>query len=438
MLAELRGLVGDRAAWQEGRCISYGAGVPYGPFVEMLRTWLGLEDGDPELAARTKLRARVGALLGDGSDLLPFLALVLGIRLDLDAERGLLSLSADELAERTRAAYIAWAEALAAQRPLVLAVDDLQWVDRPTRELADELLGLTDRAPVLIALTLRPDPTSEAWELRTRASAEFAHRTTEVTLGPLDEAASHQLVDSLLPPGVVGHHVRDEIVARAEGNPLYLEELLRAVLEAGGTERHRTWTLAPGSVSDLPPALEALLVARNDRLPPGPGRLAQVAAVIGRVFPVSVLERVEGTDTTQEGLPVLLRSGVVRELHRYPELECTFGHGLLQEAALSTLTPAALRQLNGLVGEALEALYADRPEDVAERLAFHFYRSDEPARALRYLEVAAERTAELAKAEELWSRAAKLARRLGHEEAERWIAERTKETAPTEQVPPPE
>jgi len=430
MLTELRALVGERAAWAEGRCTSYGAEAPYGPFVEMLQTWLGLEEGDAELAARTKLRARVGALLGVGSGTLPFLALMLGIRLDPDAERDLLPLSADELAERIRSAYVAWAEALAAQRPLVIAVDDLQWVDRSTRQLADELLGLTDRAPVLVALTLRPDPTSEAWELRTRASAEFAHRTTEVTLGPLDEVASRQLVDSFLPPGVVGQRVRDEIVARAEGNPLYLEELLRAVLEAGGGERHRTWTLAPGSVSDLPPALEALLVARIDRLEPGPKRLAQVAAVIGRTFPVSVLERVEGTDVARESLPVLLRSGVVRELRRYPELECTFGHGLLQEAALSTLTPGALRQLNGLVGEALEARHADRPEDVAERLAFHFYRSDEPARALPYLEQAAERTTEPAKAEELWTRAAKLAGRLGDEEAQRRIAERMNAAGP--------
>ncbi len=424
MLTELRGLVGDRAGWTEGRCISYGAEVPYGPFVEMLRTWLGLEEGDPELVVRTKLRARLGALLGDGDELLPFLALLLGIRLDPDAERDLLSLSADELAERIRAAYLAWVETLAAQRPLVIAVDDVQWVDRPTRELADELLRLTDRAPVLVALTLRPDPSSEAWELRGRVSAEFSHRAIEVPLAPLDEAGSRQLVEAFLPPGVVGRRVRDEIVARAEGNPLYLEEMMRAVLEAGGTERHRTWTLAPGSVSDLPPALEALLVARIDRLEAGPKRLVQVAAVIGRVFPVPVLERIEGMHATQEGLPMLLRSGIVRELHRYPELECTFGHGLLQEAALSTLTSGALRQLNRQVGEALEAQYADRLEEMAERLAFHLYRSDEPHRALPYLELAAERTIDPAKAQELLARAAKLAQRLGDEEAGRRIADR--------------
>jgi class 3 adenylate cyclase len=424
MLAELRSLVGDRAAWTDGRCSSYGAEVPYGPFVEILWTWLGLEQGSPELAVRTKLRARIGALLDDGHELLPYLALVLGIRLDPSTERELLPLSASELAKRIRGAYVAWVEALAAQRPLVVAVDDLQWVDHPTHELADDLLALTDRTPVLIALALRPDSASEAWELRTRASAEFAHRTTEVPLAPLDEAASRELVEGVLPPGVLGRRLRDEIVARAEGNPLYLEELLRAVLEAGGTQRHRTWTVAPDSVTDLPPALEALLVARIDRLPPVSGRLAQVAAVIGRTFPVVVLERVKGKDATEEGLPVLLRSGIVRELRRYPELECTFGHGLLQEAALSTLTLATLRHLNGLVGEALEEQYPLRREEMAERLAFHFYRSDEPARALPYLEIAADRAAEPAQAEELWGRAARLADRLGDEAAKRRIAYR--------------
>jgi len=424
MLSELRALMGDRVAWVEGRCISYGAEVPYGPFVEMLRTWLGLEGGEPELVVRTRLRARVGALLGDGSDLLPFLALLLGARLEPGAERDLLPLSADELTQQTRGAYATWIETLAAKRPLVVAVDDLQWVDHPTRELADLLLAVTDRAPVLVAITLRPDPASEAWGLRVRASVEFAHRTTEVSLTPLDEAASRRLVEAFLPPGVVGRHLRDEIVARAEGNPLYLEELLRAVLEVGGTERHRTWTVTPGSVADLPPALEALLVARIDRLPPEAERLAQVAAVIGRTFPVSVLERVEGVDAVGEGLPLLLRSGIVRELRRYPELECTFGHGLLQEAALSTLTPAALRTLNGLVGEALEEHFADRLDEMAERLAFHYYRSDDPAKALRYLELAAGRAGGSAHARELWVRAAKLAHRLGDQDAEARLAER--------------
>jgi hypothetical protein len=95
------------------------------------------------------------------------------------------------------------------------------------------------------------------------------------------------LIDELVPAGLVGEPVKDEVVAKAEGNPLYLEELLRALLETGG-DRRRTWTITPKTAAELPPALEALLVARIDRLEPGARRLAQVASVVGREFPVSV------------------------------------------------------------------------------------------------------------------------------------------------------
>ncbi|MGH3113240.1 MAG: adenylate/guanylate cyclase domain-containing protein, partial [Gaiellaceae bacterium] len=107
MLAELRGLIATDATWLEGRCVSYGAGSPYGPFVELLRTWLGAEEADAELAVRTKLRARAGALLGAASDrTLPYLGLMLSVRLEPDVEREMLVLSADELAQGMQDAFV--------------------------------------------------------------------------------------------------------------------------------------------------------------------------------------------------------------------------------------------------------------------------------------------------------------------------------------------
>jgi len=209
--------------------------------------------------------------------------------------------------------------------------------------------------------------------------------------------------------------VKDEIVAKAEGNPLYVEELLRALMEAGG-DRRRTWTITPSTAAELPPALEALLVARIDKLEPNPRRLAQVAAVVGREFPVSVAASVAGSDDADGDIASLLRAEIVREVRRFPELECTFRHGLLQEAALSTLTPTSQRELYGRVGHAMEAHLSDRADDRLEQLAFYFYRSDEHAKALDYLDRAAERALaveSLPRAEELWTRALRLAERTG-------------------------
>ena len=309
MVSELRALAGDDVTWLEGRCVSYGAGSPYGPFVELLHTWLGVEETDAELAVRTKLRARAGALLGAMQDrALPYLGLLLSIRLEPDVERDLLALSADELAERMQDAFVLWAEALAAARPLILAIDDLHWADRTTRDLAERLLALTDRSAVMLAVALRPDPGSEGWSFRLAAQTGFAHRVDELPLPPLTPEASRALVDELMPAGLVGEPVKDEVVAKAEGNPLYLEELLRALLEFGG-DRRRTWTITPQNAAELPPALEALLVARIDRLEPGARRLAQVASVVGREFPVSVAAAVAGSADADGDIAALLQIG---------------------------------------------------------------------------------------------------------------------------------
>jgi class 3 adenylate cyclase len=419
MLAELRSLAGDEVTWLEGRCVSYGAGTPYAPFVELLRTWLGVEETDTELAVRTKLRARAGALLGSAQErTIPFLGLLLSIRLEQDVERDLLTLSADELSDRVQEAFVLWAEALGATRPLVLAIDDLHWADMTARDLAERLLALTDRSAVMLATAMRPDPGSQGWAFRLLAQTRFAHRVEEVPLAPLDAEAARALIDELMPAGIVGDPVKDEVVTKAEGNPLYLEELLRALLETGG-DRRRTWTITPKTAAELPPALEALLVARIDRLEPGARRFAQMASVVGREFPVSVVAAVAGSADPDGDIGELLRAEIVREIRRFPELECTFRHGLLQEAALSTLTPTSQRELYGRVGHAMEAHLGDQADERLEQLAFYFYRSDETEKGLEYLDRAAEHAVSveaLGRAEELWERARRLAERAGNEQ----------------------
>jgi predicted ATPase len=337
-----------------------------------------------------------------------------------------------------------WAKALGATRPLVLAIDDLHWADRTTRELAERLLELTDRSSVMLAIALRPDPGSEGWTFRLAAQTRFAHRVDELPLPPLAPEASRALIDALVPAGLVGEAVKDEVVAKAEGNPLYLEELLRALLEAGG-DRRRTWTITPSTAAELPPALEALLVARIDRLEPGARRLAQVASVVGREFPVSVVAAVSGSADPDGDIASLLRAEIVREVRRFPELECTFRHGLLQEAALSTLTPTSQRELYGRVGRAMEAHLGDHVDEQLEQLAFYFYRSDDTGKGFDYLDRAAEhavRVEALGRAEELWKRARRLAERMGDEERTervdrqlRWLRKRSSGELPLPPAP---
>ncbi len=374
LLTELATLGGDGVTWLEGRCHSYG-GLPGWAFVEALLGWLGADIGEPEIAIRTKARASLGALFGDDTEaLLVPLASLLRLRLDTDAAP----------AEGMREAFVRWLETLAASRPVVLSVEDTQWADAPTRELAEAVLELTDRSPVALVLTEEPIPGSEGAALRLHALANYGHRTSELAVGPLsDEAAEELLV------GVVGEDIdraaRLGLIREAEGNPLYLEELARAYLEGALEPRGRTWTVTIGALELLPPSLENLLVARIDRQADGPRRLAQMAAAIGRVFPVRVLEHV-AAESIDEPLKALLRAEVVREVGRYPEFECAFTHGLLREAALSTLTSTRKRALYADIASAFESLYAESLDEHVERLAHYHAQAGNLPRALEYAE----------------------------------------------------
>jgi predicted ATPase len=205
-------------------------------------------------------------------------------------------------------------------------------------------------------------------------------------------------------------------VKRAEGNPFYLKELLRAVLEGGGRGRDSTWTVS----ADLPPALEGLMLARIDRLPPHARRVAQVAAVIGRDFSYDLLEAVAEKTDARHSVAALLRAEFIRERRRYPRLEYTFTSGLLYEAVLATLTPARIRSLSSKIADVLEAESQAAAEENPALLAFYYYRSDEPKKALHYLEQAAARAESLdasTHASELWRRALKAAKKIGDQEA---------------------
>jgi class 3 adenylate cyclase len=413
LLAELRSLAGADAIWLEGHCLSYGGPASW-PFVEILRGWLGLEEGEPEIAVRTKARAKLGGLGLEGE--LPAFGRLLGVPLT----------EGDAAGTVPGEAYAAWLEALTAQQPVVLALDDAHWANPSTRVLAEHLLDLTDRAPLLLVVALRPDPDSEGWGLRVRMLADYSHRATQLALGPLDEDESRELLAALLPSGL-DERSRDEIVRRAEGNPLYLEELLQVLVEGGSLEHQAQWTVSLLSASRLSPELQALLVARIDLLPAAARRLVQIAAVIGRSFPRALLSTVAGATGLDEALRALLRAEILREQRRYPEPEYGFRHNLFQEAALSTLTPLRKRELYSRVAAAFEGLYARSLDDRLEQAAHYHAQAGDSARAIGYLERAAVEADARGAAEQghaLWERVQRLAARAGDVDAERRAGER--------------
>lgn len=431
LLGELRALACDNSTWLEGHCFSYGTELVYGPFIEILRCWIGAEEDEAELSVRTKLHSKLGLLPASQlSDVMPYLARLLSLRLDPEDAERMNGLAPDQLAAEIRRAYRTWVASLAERGPVVIAVEDIHWIDTSSRELAEELLELTELAPVLFIATTRIDPGSQGWTLRVHTLTEFAHRAVEVRLTPLDDDASRALLQALPRGRELGKVEHELIVSGAEGNPLYIEELANAYAESAELRRGQSWAPTVTTPRILTPTLESLLITRVDALPPTARRLAQIAAVVGRSFPLAVLEHVAGSDDFQRDLAALLRADIIRELRRYPEPECVFRHGLLWRACLATLPPGRRRELYGAVGAAFETLFAASLDNHLEVLAHYFALSRDPGKALDYLERAAQASAALGastRAQELWSRALKVAVKLGDPDGERRIKQKQAE-----------
>jgi class 3 adenylate cyclase len=416
LLAEARAHAGDAVTWLEGHSRSYGARAPFAPFVDILRGWLG-GDGGPELAVRTRLRARMGE---SGARVLPELARLLGIRLDPEDDTELAELPASELGARLRAAYLEWLLVVAADRPAWVVIEDVNWADESSADLAADVMRLTDRAPIGLLLTLRPDPATRGWRLRTEALSEFHHRLTMLDLDPLSPAATEQLAALLLPGEAVDPATRRTLGEVSEGNPLFLEELIARLQETGAlAAEHQAWTLTvPRNV--LPPALEGLLVARIDYLSPEIRSVAQAAAVLGREFDRSLLERMVEDGSLDGAIDALVRGGVIVERGRFPQPGYAFRHGLIQEAVLSTLTDARRTELHRAAARAYESLDPVEIEGHLEELAQHAARAEELANALIYLERGAQRAEDLGATDDagrLWLRALRAANKLGDDAA---------------------
>jgi class 3 adenylate cyclase len=403
LLEWLREQLGDDATWLDGRCASYGGQPLYQPLAEALHNWVGLED----VARRSATLERLGL----EPDALPYLATLLSA--EAVREHGGSTGASDEFGAALARAYAAWIAGICREGPVVLALHDIHWADHGTLDVLESLLALVDDRPLMIAATTRAASDARDREFRERAHRGHSDRVVDVALGPMSDDEADELLAQLT-PGELEPDARRELIALAEGNPLFLEHLLRSLLESGGLAPRRTWALTV-SAAQLPTALESLLVARIAALPRDARRVAQVGAVLGRAFAPTVLAQVSGVGDVERRLMELLRANVIRESRTVPNREYSFTHGLLQQAALSTLTRARRRELYRRVAAAHEQAFTDTLDDHLEQLAFYWARGGNLQRALEYLERAATSATSLharTQAASLWSRAATLANRM--------------------------
>ena len=306
LLAELKRVAttGDPSApdtapvsWFEGKCVSYGRSLPYHLLIDLIRSILGIPFAAPEADARAALDRTLDDLLGANPAELMDTAPYLANLLDLPARPGDPDM-AGVLPATLQIRYIAATHrvlrGLSARGPLVIVCEDFHWADPASIAVVTQVMPLAAQFPILFLGATRRETDSAGWALVTAARDAFGSTLTEVSLEPLSDAESRRLVSNLLEIESLPDIVRDRILARAEGNPFFVEEVVRMLIERGAIVAEGDRWVATGDVGtvEIPESLHGLLLARIDQLPESAKRSLRIAAVIGRQFPVRVLEHV--------------------------------------------------------------------------------------------------------------------------------------------------
>ena len=367
--------------------MSYAQSFPYSPIRDLLRDWLRVGASTPETRVRLELKAQLADLFGDeADDAYVFLANLLGLTLEPEAAEKIRELNRESVQHQTIDVFAELLLKLSEELPLCVILEDLHWADEATLELLEETLRVTEEGAVGLMFLYRTEREHLSWRLGERARQLHPHRYREIELRPLPSDASRTLVDGTA-DGELPEAVADLLVERAGGNPFFLEEALRDLVERGALRRaNGSWELAVGPEELTVPALvQGALQARLDRLEPATREVVSLAAVIGRIFGLPLLQKLVPPDELRDALVDLQRLDLIVETRRRPTPEYRFRHGLVQEVAYATLVEPTRRQLHLRVGEALEELYRDSLDEVYDLLARHFSEADRPEKAVDYL-----------------------------------------------------
>ena len=386
LLFEFRQALGDdRAIWIEGHCSSLGQSRPYEPILSVLRTRLQIDEGDNPLQMEEKLRRGVRELDEGLEESIPFVRELF----NLPGENQKLKHMDPPMKQRlTFEALRALTSAGARHTPLVLLLEDLQWIDKTSEDYLTFFGQNLATLPVLLLTTHRP-----GYVVR------WAERTwyTQLALDLLSEGDGDVMMTKLLGSPDVPRELVRMISEKAEGNPLALEEITTSLFERGILVRENggiRW--AARADIGFPTAIQDVVRARIDRLEESVKDTLQIASVIGREFNATLLARVSETPADlDQHLSTLRGLELIQETRFFPDPVLAFKHAVIQDVAYQSLLLHRRQELHAAIGAAIEELAAAHVEESAAVLVHHYRRSERADKVLWYARIAGDRAARL-------------------------------------------
>jgi predicted ATPase/class 3 adenylate cyclase len=382
----------DVLLWS-GRCSPQKSGTAFALLSDLLTQALGVQPVDTPDQIRAKIDHALQVWPHDTRMTRPYLEMLLGVWPGgLDGER-MASMEPEQLRQQTFVAFRRLCKCLAGEKPLVVTLDDLHWVDPVSAELLGFLLTIVVSAPILFVCAQRRQGADSPNDRLVRLQSLIPTQTVGIRLERLSPEESDMLLTELLSETTLPPALRRNVLNQSEGNPYFIEEYVRMLIEQGYLQRRDgSWRVDPSTELDsipLPTSLETLIRSRVDALPSELKELMQCAAVVGAPFEADLLATVSEAHYVDEDLSRLESRLLVH--HAAESNRWTFDHSLIESVVYGSMLKARRRTLHLRVAQALESRWAGAEADHAEELAYHYVRAEEGSKALTYLMQAGER-----------------------------------------------
>jgi len=385
LILEFRNLLPEgEYTYLEGRCLHFGGSMAYLPILDFLRSYFHFKEGDAEDLIKKKMEQTILRVDETLRRVLVPLQDLLSLKVEDEAY---LKVEPEQKKEKIFESIRDLLVRESENKPVVMTIEDLQWIDKASEGFLDYLIGWLANVRVLLILLYRPEYTHQ-W-----GSKSYYNR---IGLDQLTTKSSAELVEAILEGAEVVPELRELILSRAAGNPLYMEEFTHTLLENGSIQRKDNQYVLGQEPSDIqvPETIQGVIAARMDRLEDSLKRIMQVASVIGREFAFRILQTITGLkEELKSHLLNLQGLEFIYEKRLFPELEYVFKHALTQEVAYNSLLLKRRKEIHERIGQAIEQIYPERLEEFYEVLGHHYARSDNSQKALEYLSRANQKAA---------------------------------------------
>ena len=364
-----------------GRCSATGEHLPYLPFTDLVGRWLSIGETDSPEEIRDKAHHGMLALSSDLQEHLPAVFHLLSIPVDVVPEQHRLpaGIAAEAVRRKIFEALKACLLAGCRERPLVMIIEDLHWIDEVSESLIQQYIEAIPAQRVLLLLSYRPEY-RPGW-------GHYSH-LTQLGLRPLEASATSRVLASALGTDSVSDELCEVVQRATGGNPFFTEEVGLSLLEQRlvSSDRSVATFTRPVTEIELPDTVQAVVRARIDRLDEAPRNTLRLASVVGREFTERLVTRLSDLDeATSQHLAELRTLEMILEKSFHPELEFMFKHAITHEVAYESLLVRRRKALHRLTAMAIEELYADRLSEYCEMLAHHFDQGEVWDKATQYL-----------------------------------------------------